>query len=67
MWVDPDSVVQSKVNQKEKNKYCILMHIVEIQRNGTDLQGRNRDTDVAKRRMDTWGCREWWDELGGWN
>ena len=22
MWVDPDSVVQSKVNQKEKNKYC---------------------------------------------
>ena len=55
MWVDPDSVVQSKVNQKQINKYCILMHIVEIQRNGTDLQGRNRDTDVAKRCMDTWG------------
>ena len=26
----------SKVNQKEKNKYCILMHINGIYKNGTD-------------------------------
>ena len=27
MWMDLDSVIQSEVSQKEKNKYCILMHI----------------------------------------
>ena len=27
MWVDLQSVVQSKVSQKEKNKYQIIMHI----------------------------------------
>ena len=26
----------SEVNQKEKNKYCILMHINIIYKNGTD-------------------------------
>ena len=27
MWMDLESVIQSEVSQKEKNKYCILMHI----------------------------------------
>ena len=27
MWMDPESVIQSEVSQKEKNKYRILMHI----------------------------------------
>ena len=27
MWMDPETVIQSEVSQKEKNKYCILMHI----------------------------------------
>ena len=26
-WMDLDTVTQSEVNQKEKNKYRILMHI----------------------------------------
>ena len=26
-WMDLETVVQSEVSQKEKNKYCILMHI----------------------------------------
>ena len=30
MWVDLDSVIQSEVSQKEKNKYHILMHICGI-------------------------------------
>ena len=30
MWMDLESTIQSKVSQKEKNKYCILMHIREI-------------------------------------
>ena len=37
MWVDLlESVIQSEVSQKEKNKYCVLMHICGIQNNDTD-------------------------------
>ena len=27
MWMDLESVIQSEGSQKEKNKYCILMHM----------------------------------------
>ena len=30
MWMDLEPVIQSEVSQKEKNKYCILMHIFGI-------------------------------------
>ena len=30
MWMDLETVVQSEVSQKEKNKYRILMHICGI-------------------------------------
>ena len=30
MWMDLETVIQSEVSQKEKNKYCILMHICEF-------------------------------------
>ena len=26
-WMDLETVIQSEVSQKEKNKYCILTHI----------------------------------------
>ena len=26
-WVNLEPVIQSEVSQKEKNKYCILMHV----------------------------------------
>ena len=29
-WMDLESVIQSEVRQKEKNKYCILMHICGV-------------------------------------
>ena len=29
-WMDLESVIQSEVSQKEKNKYCMLTHIYEI-------------------------------------
>ena len=29
-WVDLETVIQSEVSQKEKNKYCMLMHIYGI-------------------------------------
>ena len=31
-WMDPESVTQSEVSQKEKNKYRMLTHIYEIGR-----------------------------------
>ena len=35
-WMNLESVIQSKVSQKEKNKYCILMHMYRIYKNATD-------------------------------
>ena len=29
-WMNLESVTQSEVNQKEKNKHCILMHMYGI-------------------------------------
>ena len=35
------------------------------------MQGKNRDTDVENKRMDTkggkWWEGWWWDELGDWD
>ena len=36
MWMDLETVIQSEVSQKEKNKYHILTHIRGIYKNGTD-------------------------------
>ena len=30
MWIDLENIIQSEVSQKEKNKYCSLMHICGI-------------------------------------
>ena len=30
MWMDLEPVIQSEVSQKEKNKYCMLMHIYGV-------------------------------------
>ena len=35
-WMDLESVIQSEVSQKEKNKYCMLMHKYGIKKNCTD-------------------------------
>ena len=29
-WMDLESVIQSEVSQKEKNKYCMLTHVYGI-------------------------------------
>ena len=31
-WMDLESVIQSEVSQREKNKYCMLTHIYGIQK-----------------------------------
>ena len=45
---EPRTIIQSEVSQKEKDKYCILMHIYGIKKNGTEeyLQGSNGETDI---------------------
>ena len=30
MWMDLETLIQSEVSQKEKNKHCILMHICGV-------------------------------------
>ena len=35
-WMNLESVIQSEVSQKEKNKYRILTHICSTSKNGTD-------------------------------
>ena len=35
-WMDLETVIQSEVSQKEKNKYRILTHVCGTQKNGTD-------------------------------
>ena len=72
--MDLETVIQSEVSQKEKNKYRILTHRCGTQKNGKDepVFRAERDTDVENKRMDTkggsgrgWGW--WWDELGYWD
>ena len=56
-WMDLETVIQSEVSQKEKNKYHILMHIYGTQKNGTDelVCKVEIDTDVENKHMDTKG------------
>ena len=28
MWMDLETIIQSEMHQKEKNKYCILTHML---------------------------------------
>ena len=34
-WMNLEPITQSEVSQKEKEKYCILIHTYGIQKNGT--------------------------------
>ena len=36
IWLDLETVIQSEISQKDKNKYHILMHICGTSKNGTD-------------------------------
>ena len=35
-WMNLETIIQSEISQKEKDKYCILIHIYGIQKNGTE-------------------------------
>ena len=72
--MDLETVVQSEVSQKEKNQYCILMHICGIQKNGTDELICKAERETQMQRTNVWtpsgesgGGWWWWDELGDWD
>ena len=55
-----EPIIQSEVSEKEKDKYCILMHIYGIQKNGTEefiyraameKQRQRRDIGRGKERV----------------
>ena len=56
-WIILEPIIQSKVSQKEENKYCILMYTYGIQKDGTDeinyLQGSRGHKDRENRLMHT--------------
>ena len=35
-WIKLEPIILSEVSQKEKDKYCILMHIYGIKKDGTE-------------------------------
>jgi hypothetical protein len=47
-------LVQSKVSQKEKNKYHILTHIYGTQKDGTDKSICRAAVDMQTQRTDLW-------------
>ena len=61
-WMDLETVIQSEVSQKEKNKYCILTHICGIQRNHTDEPVCKAEIETQMQRTNLWTPRE---ESGG--
>ena len=48
-WMKLEPAIQNEVSLKEKNKYCILMHICGIQKDGTDEPVLSGDTDIENR------------------
>ena len=67
-WMELESVIQSEVSQKEKNKYIISL-ICGIQKNGTDeLIGKAEiESQMQRTNMVTKAGRGVWDELGDWD
>ena len=67
--MDLESVIQSEVSQKEKNKYRMLTHIYGIQKNGTDDPSGRAGIKMQTQRMDLrtrGGGRVSWDEVREW-
>ena len=68
-WIDLETVIQSEVSQKEKNKYHIMLLICGIQKNGTDELICKAEIETQVQRTNLWTPRGagWWNELGYWD
>ena len=56
-WMKLEPIIQSKVSQKEKHQYSILMHIYGIEKDGNNdpICETSRDTDVKNSLLDSVG------------
>ena len=59
MWMNLEPIIQSEVSQKEKNNYCILMHIHGIQKEGTDEPIYKGAVETQTLRTDLWTWLGW--------
>ena len=61
IWIDLETVIQSEVSHKKKNKYCTLMFYLESRKlvQMTLFAKRNRNKDIENKCMDSNG------EMGG--
>ena len=75
MWMDLETVIQSEVSQKEKNKYRIFSHIYRTQKNGADEPVYKAEIETQMQSTNVWTPRGesgrgwwwWWDESGDWD
>ena len=56
-WMDLETVMQSEVSQKEKDKHCILMHVCRTQKNGTDELVCRAEIETQMWRTNVWTPR----------
>ena len=56
-WMDLETVIQSEVSQKEKNKYRILTHLCGIQKNGTHELVCKVEIETQMQRRSIWTPR----------
>ena len=54
MWIDLETVIQSELSQKEKNKCCIISLICGIQKNGTAELIFKAEIETQMQRRNLW-------------
>ena len=54
MWMDLETIIQSEVSQKEKNKCHILTHVCGVQKNGTDELVCKAEVETQMQRTNVW-------------
>ena len=52
-WMNLKPIIQSEVSQKEKYKYCILVHMYGIQKDGTDEYIHRAVMETQTKRTDS--------------
>ena len=57
MWLELEAVIQSEVNQKQKNEQCVLTHLCRIQKNGIDELIYKAEIETQTQRTSAWTSR----------
>ena len=63
-WMDLETIIQSEISQKEKNKYRILTHICGTQKNAIDELVCRAEIETQMQRTNVWTPRG--ESGGGW-